>query len=144
MDIKILDGNPGAIQVVIKCERIDDEVRRLKSHINLFDRKLTAKRMEQTVFVELGEVLYFESVDNRTFAYTCGEVLEVKYRLYELEGMLPGEDFFRISKAQIVNINQIRTLAPCFNRTLLATMTNGEQVYISRKYAVELRNVLSI
>lgn len=144
MDIQIIEGNQRALQVIIKCEKVNDEVLRLKTHINLFHSKLTAKMNNKTVFVELIDVLYFEAVDNRTFLYTANAVLEVKFRLYELENFLPPEDFFRISKAQIVNINQIRALAPGFNRTFFATMTNGEQVYISRKYAMELRRVLSI
>ena len=144
MDIQIIEGSHGGLQVIIKCEKVNEEVIRLKSHINRFRGKLTAKRDRETVFVELSEVLYFESVDNRTFLYTSDEVMEIKHRLYELEVMLPPEDFFRISKAQIVNINRVKTLAPGFNRTLFATMTNGEQVYISRKYAVDLRSALSI
>lgn len=144
MDIQIIEGSHGCLRVIIKCEKVNEEVLRLKSYINLFTSKLTAKLNHQTVFVELSEVLYFESVDNRTFLYTSDAVMELKYRLYELESLLPPEDFFRISKAQIVNINQIRALAPGFNRTLFATMTNGEQVYISRKYAVDLRSALSI
>ena len=144
MDIQIIEGSHGGLQVIIKCEKVNEEVLSLKSHINRFRGKLTAKRDHETVFVELSEVLYFESVDNRTFLYTSDEVMEIKYRLYELEEMLPPEDFFRISKAQIVNINRVKTLAPGFNRTLFATMTNGEQVYISRKYAVDLRRALSI
>ena len=144
MEIQIIEGSHGGLQVTIKCEKVNEEVIRLKSHINQFRGKLTAKRDHETVFVELSEVLYFESVDNRTFLYTADEVMEVKHRLYELEEILPPEDFFRISKAQIVNINRVKTLAPGFNRTLFATMTNGEQVYISRKYAVDLRSALSI
>lgn len=144
MEIQIIEGSHGGLQVTIKCEKVNEEVLRLKSHINRFRGKLTAKRDHKTVFVELSEVLYFESVDNRTFLYTSDEVMEIKHRLYELEVMLPPEDFFRISKAQIVNINRVKTLAPGFNRTLFATMTNGEQVYISRKYAVDLRSALSI
>ena len=144
MDIQIIEGCHGGLQVIIKCEKANEEVHRLKSHINLFHAKLTAKRNQETVFVELAEVLYFESVDNRTFVYTSDAVMEIKYRLYELENLLPSEDFFRISKAQIVNVNQIKALAPGFNRTLFATMTNGEQVYISRKYAMEMRSALSI
>lgn len=144
MDIQIIEGSHGGLQVIIKCEKVNEEVIRLQSHINRFRGKLTAKRDHEMVFVELSEVLYFESVDNRTFLYTEDEVMEVKHRLYELEEMLPPEDFFRISKAQIVNINRVKTLAPGFNRTLFATMTNGEQVYISRKYAVDLRSALSI
>lgn len=144
MDIQVIEGSHGDIRVIIKCEKVNEEVLRLKSHIDLFNAKLTAKLNRQTVFVELSEVLYFESVDNRTFLYTSDAVMELKYRLYELESILPPEDFFRISKAQIVNINRIRALSPGFNRTLFATMTNGEQVYISRKYAIDLRRVLSI
>ena len=143
MDIQIIEGND-SLQVLIRCKVINKEVLRLRSHINMFCERLTAKRDDHTVFVDLSEVLYFESVENRTFLYTAGEVLEVRHRLYELERLLSPEDFFRISKAQIVNINQIKELAPGFNRTLLATMTNGEQVYISRKYAQELRKLLSI
>lgn len=144
MDIQIAEGSHGGLQVIIKCQKVNEEVIRLKSYINRFRGLLTAKRDHETVFVELSEVLYFESVDNRTFVYTSDEVMEIKHRLYELEEMLPPEDFFRISKSQIMNINRVKTLAPGFNRTLLATMTNGEQVYISRKYAVDLRGVLSI
>ena len=144
MDIQIMEGSQDGLRVIIECKKVNDEVRKLEAHIHRFNAKLTARVEDKTVFVELNDVLYFESVDNRTFLYTSQAVLEVKYKLYELESFLPSEDFFRISKAQIVNINQIKALAPGFNRTLLATMTNGEQVYISRKYAMELRRVLSI
>ena len=144
MDVQIIESGRSDLKVTIECDRLNEEVLRLKAHIYRFCGKLTAKRAQETVFVELSEVLYFESVDNRTFLYTSDEVMEIKLRLYELEEMLPPEDFFRISKAQIVNINRVRMLVPGFNRTLFATMTNGEQVYISRKYAADLRSALSI
>lgn len=95
-------------------------------------------------FVNSSDVLYFESVDNRTFLYTEDDVMEVKRRLYELEMVLSDKDFIRISKSQIVNINKIRSLKPELNRTVLATMCNGEQLYISRKYVQAIRNILSI
>ena len=144
MEIQIMEGHHDTVKVVIQCKKVSDDILRLKKHIGRFQTKLTAKMDQQTVFVELADVLYFESVDNRVFLYTTNAVMEVKERLYELEDMLPQEDFFRISKAQIVNIQQIKVLSPGFNRTLLATMTNGEQVYISRKYATDLRKLLSI
>ena len=90
------------------------------------------------------EVLYFESVDNRTFLYTEDAVMEVRQRLYELEMILSEKDFIRISKSQIVNINKIRALRPELNRTLLATMCNGEQLRVSRKYVKAIRNLLSV
>lgn len=53
------------------------------------------------------------------------------------------EDIIRL-KSQIVNIQKITSLKPELNRTILATMCNGEQLSISRKYVKALRNLLSV
>lgn len=144
MNIQIVENIKETMQVVIKCRQIDDEVMRLKCHIELFNKKLHAKKENELHFINSFDVLYFESVDNHTFLYTEDDVLEVKQRLYELEVILSDKDFIRISKSQIVNINKIKTLKPELNRTILVTMCNGEQLYISRKYVQAIRNMLSI
>ena len=144
MDIQIVEHLKETIQVVIKCRKIDDEIIRLKCHIELFDRKLQAKKDGEWCLINSSDVLYFESVDNHTFLYTEDDVMEVKQRLYELEDILSDKDFIRISKSQIVNINKIRSLKPELNRTILMTMCNGEHLYISRRYVQAMRNMLSI
>ena len=144
MDIQIIENMKENLQVIIHCRQFDDEILRLKCHIELFDKKLQAKKDNELHFINSFDVLYFESVDNRTFLYTENDVLEVKQRLYELEVILSDKDFIRISKSQIVNINKIKSLKPELNRTILATMCNGEQLYISRKYVQTIRNMLSI
>ena len=143
MEVQILE-NEKNLQVIIKCKLADAQINRLKSHIELFDNKLQAKTEGDYQFVDAMDVLYFESVDNRVFLYTEDSVMEVRQRLYELEDMLSKQDFIRISKSQIININKIKTLKPELNRTILATMCNGEQLYISRKYVKELRSLLAI
>lgn len=144
MDIQIVESINDSLKVIIQCRQVNDEVLRLKGYIEMYDRKIQAKRDSETFFVDSSDVLYFESVDNRTFLYTADDVMEVRLRLYELEGFLSEKDFIRISKSQIVNINKIKALKPELNRTILATMCNGEQIYISRKYVKAIRNVLSI
>lgn len=144
MEIQIMEHMDDTLKVLIQCRMADDEVLRLKSHIELFDNKLYAKRADEYCFINASEVLYFEAVDNRTFLYTKEDVLEIRQRLYELEDCLSGKDFIRISKSIIVNINQIRSLKPELNRTILATMFNGECLSISRKYVPAVRKLLSI
>lgn len=144
MEIQIMEHNENNLQITIHCRHIDDEIIRLKSHIELFDSKLAAKKNNRLYFVQSADVLYFESVDNRTFLYTADDVMEINQRLYELENILSPKDFVRISKSQIVNINKIRSLKPELNRTILATMCNNEQLSISRKYVKTLRSILSI
>lgn len=144
MDIQIVPHIKEKIQVIIKCKEIDNEVIRLKSHIELFDTKLQAKRENNLHLIKASDVLYFEAVDNKTFVYTEDDVMEMKQRLYELEAILSEKDFIRTSKSQIININKIKTLKPELNRTILATMCNNEQLYISRKYVPSLKSILSI
>ena len=144
MDIQIVEHKEDNMQIIIKCKKFDNEVMRLKSHIERFDCRLSAKKENALYFINLSDVLYFESVDNRTFLYTADDVMQINYRLYELEIILSDKDFARISKSQIVNINKIQSLKPELNRTILATMCNNEQLRISRKYVKTIRNILSI
>lgn len=143
MDIQIEEHYEG-LQVVIRCPEENTKIHRLKAHIALFDSRLQAKGNGSTCFVNAGDVLYFESVDDRTFLYTADAVLEIMQRLYALEDMLSKQDFLRISKSQIVNIQKIRTLHPELNRTITATLCNGEKLTISRKYVPHLKQLLSL
>lgn len=144
MDIRIIQQDNETLHVEIHCRQITDEVRRLKAHIGLFRHTLQAKKEQETCMVATGNILYFESVDNRTFVYTSKDVLEVRQKLYELEDILSEKDFIRISKSVIVNINQIVSLKPELNRTLLATMRNGERLSVSRKYVPDVKRLLSL
>ncbi|MCX4340449.1 MAG: LytTR family DNA-binding domain-containing protein [Lachnospiraceae bacterium] len=144
MEIQIIEHMEDTLKVLIQCRKADDEVLRLKTHIELFANKFYAKKDNESCFINASEVLYFEAVDNRTFLYTQEAVLEIRQRLYELEDTLSEKDFIRISKSVIVNINQIRSLKPELNRTILATLCNGERLSISRKYVPAVRKLLSI
>lgn len=144
MDIQIVEHDENNRKIIIKCKQIDDEILRLKAHIELFDSKLSAKKDNERYLINSSDVLYFEAVDNRTFLYTADDVMEINQRLYELENILSEKDFARISKSQIVNINKIQSLKPELNRTMLATMCNNEQLSISRKYVKTIRSILSI
>lgn len=143
MKIQIMEQEKD-LEVIIKCQRVNEQVIRLKSHIELFDNTLQGRVQNETCFVQAKDVLYFEAVDNRMFLYTEKEVMEIKHRLYELELMLSSKDFIRISKSQIVNVNKIRSLKPEINRTILATMCNGEQLYVSRTYVKTFRELLGV
>ena len=144
MNIRIIENIETALQVIIECRKADEEVMKLKSHIELFENKLQARLDDKTFLINPADVLYFESVDDHTFLYTADNVYEIKHRLYELENNLSDRDFIRISKSQIVNINSIKSLAPELNRSITATLTNNEILTVSRRYVKPLRILLGI
>ena len=99
---------------------------------------------ENIVMIPLKDIFYFDAVDNRVFAYTKDKCYETKKKLFEIEDLLSGSSFLRISKNAIVNIRSIDHLSPEFNGRFVARLKNGEDIIISRGYVPDLKKKLGI
>jgi DNA-binding LytR/AlgR family response regulator len=138
------DQNEEKIYVEIHCKDVTDEVFRLERHLKRFNSFIPASDNGEIVNVDLNDILYIESVDKKTFIYTDNRVLLTEKRLYEFEETLDEKDFFRCSKSTIININKVNKLKPEITRNILATLSNGEVVVVSRRYAIELKKLLNL
>ena len=78
----------------------------------------------------------------RPFLYTAEAVYECALRLYELEEALKGMDFLRAGRSAIVNFRRMKSIRPELGGRMLVTMDNGERLYVSRQYAVELKETI--
>ena len=130
--------------VEICCKDITREESKLKTYIENYRTGIKASENGETHIVALNEILYIESVDKKTFIYTEGKVLGSDKRLYELEEILDKRDFFRCSKSVIINLSKVVKLKPEITRNIMATLSNGEVVVVSRRYAAELKKMLGI
>ena len=130
--------------VEIHCREVTSEIERLERYIRRFDERIMASENGSSYNVAIEEILYIESVDKKTFLYTTGHVLQTEKRLYELEELLDEKTFFRCSKSVIVNLNRITKLKPEVTRNILATLTNGEVIVISRRYVRALKTLIGL
>ena len=88
-------------------------------------------------------IYYVESVDEKTFAYTKTDCIELKYKLYELETLLDSR-FFRCSKSMICNVRKIKSIKSGENARLNACLLNGETLIITRSYVPEFKKRLGL
>jgi len=130
------------VSVEIHCREIDADIKKLNNYISNYDERIEAGCDGEKIYVDLNDILYFEAVENRTFMYTEDKVLSTSMKLYEIEGRLSEKDFFRCSKSIVVNIRKIVKLKPELTRNILATLTNGEVVIISRRYAADFKKLI--
>lgn len=146
MKITILEKEPGEEdEVIVKCDYLDENVTRLLNQFKTGSKtKMNFYKDSKIVLVDQNEILYFESVDDKVFAYTKDEVFETKSKLYMLEEELPVNTFFRASKAVIVNVDKIDSLAPAFGGRFEAVLQNGYKVIISRNYLNTLKELLGL
>ena len=133
-------------EIIIKMAELDDEVlrtiRRLKDGVSKDTMAVYAD--ESIRMIPTRDILYFDATDNRVFAYTRDNCFETRKKLFEIEELLVGSAFLRISKNAIVNIKAIDHLSPEFNGRFIASLKNGEDIIISRGYVPELKKKLGI
>ncbi|MCL2047078.1 MAG: LytTR family transcriptional regulator [Oscillospiraceae bacterium] len=144
MKITIIeDEQQVEMEVIIRCQKSDEQVAELVSAISKHDMKLTGEKDGETYLLTEASIYYFESVDKKTFAYTQSDVYVVPYRLYELEERL-GRDFFRAAKATIINLSKVNSIIPDYGGRLQLTLLTGEKLLVSRQYAQVLKNKFEI
>lgn len=145
MKITIESPQPGAQdEIIIRCAALDDDLLNLIYALKMGRDKLSGYSEKGMTMLSIQDIYYFESVDNRVFAYCEKEVYEVRRKLYELEAEYAYTDFLRASKSTIVNISKIARLTSAFNGRLEARLKNGEKTIISRQYVPELKKKLGI
>ena len=135
MKVTIVDVGPDEEEeLILKCRSLDESLVEIINRFKQGGGKLTAYQDGNMFFIEPEEVFYFESVEQKVFAYCKSEVYQVKSKLYELLDELPGWKFVRVSKSVILNLNKIKSLTPAFSGRYEALLKNGEKVIISRQY----------
>ena len=144
MQVTIRQDLESGTAVEIHCREITSETERLERYIRRFDEHIIGSSEGQALTIALEQILYIEAVDKKTFLYTPNNVYETDKKLYELETVLDEKTFFRCSKSVIVNLNKITRLKPEVTRNILATLTNGEVVVISRRNVKQLKALIGL
>lgn len=132
----------GENEVILRCHSPSAETEQLIRFLESQNRRLLGNKDGIRTVLEPSQILYVESVEGKTFAYTESEVLRMEYSLVQLEQLLGGINFFRCSKSMILNIDRVRELKSLASNRIEATMCNGERILISRTYASDFRKRL--
>lgn len=129
-------------EVTINCPQVDEDILRLVAMLRVYQKKLVGILDGERRLLDVKDVLYIDTADKKTFLYTEKAVWESALRLYELEDALRELDFLRAGRSMIVNFRRVQSIRPELGGRLLVTMDNGEQVYVSRQYAGEMKEKL--
>ena len=136
MKVRIeLDPQMDEPEMIIRAPRLTEDVARLQQLI--LEQKmtpLTFYKDRSEYFVDVSEILFFETDGEKIYGRTREEASEVRQKLYELEEILPIA-FCRISKSTIVNTKQIYSIEKSFSGTSTVNFyQTHKQVHVSRHY----------
>ena len=142
MRYQINKTNCQEAELILNYKELDPEVEAAIAFMEKSQKRLIGKKEGQVIVFSPEEVLYFEKVDDKTFAYTDNNVIQVDMSLYSIEVMLEDDRYFRCSKSMIVNVSKVSKLKSLPSNRIDVTLTNGEHIIISRTYASNFRKLL--
>ncbi|UTY40078.1 LytTR family transcriptional regulator [Allocoprobacillus halotolerans] len=146
MKIKIeIDERLEDEEVVIKTPCMNEKIQHIQEVLRDISKSQTAivfYKGTVEYYLSLNDILFFETDGKEIHGHTCDDMYKIKYKLYELEEILPGR-FMRVSKSTILNIQKIYALHKTISSPCLVEFEHThKQVYISRHYYKPLRSRL--
>jgi len=143
MDINVKMIDDGEKEYIeIGCHRVNERVNEIVRFVKLRQGSIEVTREEKIYQIPVPDILYIESIDDRSFIYLRNDCYESRKRLYEFEQILPSDSFARISKSVIANLMKIRSIRPALNGRFMCQLVNDEKIIISRKYVPEIKEKL--
>lgn len=146
MKIKIeIDDSLEEDEIVIRCKQLNNDIARLQSIVSkaaFSCRKFSVDQGGKQYYLAIDEILFFETEGKKVYVHTVDEIYQTKYKLYELEDILPTS-FMRISKSTILNTNQIYSISWNLTSSSAVEFQNTyKKVYVSRFYYKLLKSKL--
>jgi two-component system LytT family response regulator len=100
--------------------------------------RLTVKTNDKVVVIKIADIDSIESAGNYVAVNVGKESHILRETLNALEAQLDPENFLRVSRSAIVNLDRVRELQPMFKGEHVIVLQNGKRILMTRGL---LRNV---
>ncbi len=146
LKIKIeIDQSTDGCEVTIKCPEVNQAVldlQKLLTEAGESGNRITFHKDDAEFFFPVSNILFFETDGSGIRAHTAKDDFEVRYKLYELEELLPAY-FMRISKSTILNTHKVYSITRNLTGASKVEFVGTHKiVYCSRGYYKALKETL--
>ena len=104
--------------------------------------RLAVKTSGRVLFLKLEDVDWIEAADNYVNLHVGADAHLLRETMTALEGRLPAEQFMRISRSTMVNVERIKELQPLFHGEYVVILRNGVKLTLSRSYRDKMQQLL--
>ncbi|MCB1583199.1 MAG: aminoacetone oxidase family FAD-binding enzyme [Xanthomonadales bacterium] len=111
---------------------------------SIIDHKIFVKDNDQCWLVDIQKIRYFVSHGNYTQLFFDEHHPMVYRSLNQIEQRLPVNQFFRVNRSHIININFVKHIEAYGQSGLLLTMDDDTEIDVSRRHASHLKQALSL
>jgi len=147
MKVRARIDNSFAIPEIQVCNHeLNPQVKQLVEDISAFvNEGITGTDFRgEKIIIPTREILRIYTENQRVMVQDANGIYCTQEKLYELENRLDEEQFFRISKSEIVNLKKIRRLDMSITGTIKVILSDGTETYTSRRNVTKLKQILGM
>jgi len=144
VEIKI-DSSYSEPKIIILTAAMTEEVNIIVSKLSKETPQLISGIKDEKVeLIEQDGLIRVYANSGKVFAVTNKGEYTLRLRLYEMEEILDGKRFVRISNSEIINLKKVENFDLNFTGTICVRLTNGTITYVSRRYVSKIKSILGV
>jgi len=105
-------------------------------------RKIVGRSGTDYLLLDPNDILAFQAEGELVWIVTAKQRLLATQTLRAIEERLQGQQFQRVHRNSIVNVDHIRKMSAMSSQRWLVTLSNSLQVVVSKRLAHNIRNIL--
>ena len=105
-------------------------------------RKIVGRNGQEYVLLDADEILAFQAEGELVWIITANQRLLATQSLRAIENHLKDQQFRRVHRNAIVNVNHVRKMSALSSQRWLVTLSNSLQLVVSKRQAHNIRGVL--
>jgi two-component system LytT family response regulator len=110
--------------------------------VSVETRKIVGRNGEEYVLLDPDEILAFQAEGELVWIVTAKQRFLATQTLRAIEDHLKEQQFRRVHRNAIVNVNHVRKMSALSSQRWLVTLSNSLQLVVSKRQAHNIRGVL--
>lgn len=115
-----------------------------QTNMDELQQTISLKSGTEWLRIRLDSILWIEAVGDYMCVHTGEGTHIIRKTLRQFENELNKENFPRISRSAIVNLNRVNKFTPNSNGEYIAHLSTGDEVKVSRLYKIKLDELLMV
>ncbi len=122
--------------------RIAESLARVAEAAPAKTRKVVGRSGEEYYLLDLDDVLAFQAEREIVWIVTGKQRYMATQPLKTIEERLRGSVFHRVHRNALVNVNHVRKMTPLTSQRWMLTLSNGQELIVSKRQAADVRQLL--
>ena len=124
------------------CENPLEVAHAVERIVSAETRKIVGRNGEEYVLLDPDEILAFQAEGELVWIVTAKQRFLATQTLRAIEDHLKEQQFRRVHRNAIVNVNHVRKMSALSSQRWLVTLSNSLQLVVSKRQAHNIRSVL--